>query len=98
MRKLLLMASALGLSAATAMAQTAPSQGIPNQVVSNDTNQAIPLVKPKTVKKRVCEKVEVERSTGSRLSSTTRLCKVVEVPAPQTDTQPVPNEGSTERH
>lgn len=100
MRKLLLAVAALGLSAATANAQTAPSQGIPNQVVSNDadSNQATPSPKPKTVKKRICENVEVERSTGSRLTSTTKICKVVEVPAPLTDGQPHADEGSTERH
>lgn len=37
--------------------------------------------KAKTVEKVVCEKIAAERSTGSRLSSTTRVCKTVQVPA-----------------
>jgi len=79
MHKLLLMAAAFGLSAPAA-AQTPPQQ-------SPDQASAAAASQPKTVQKRVCEKVDVERSTGSRLNSTTRVCKMVEVPVTSNDVQ-----------
>ncbi|HWI77498.1 MAG TPA: hypothetical protein VNS53_10510 [Sphingomicrobium sp.] len=93
MQKLLLMVAAVGLSAAPAMAQTTPPQAPTNQ-----TATTAPAPQPKTVKKQVCERVEVERSTGSRLSSTTRICKTVEVPVTSKDGQPPADTGSTDRH
>ncbi len=91
MYKLLLTVAALGLSAAPATAQTTSQQAPTNQIA------AAPAPQPKTVKKQVCEKVEIERSTGSRLSSTTRVCKTVEVPVTATDGQQ-PATASMERH
>ena len=91
MQKLLLMVAAFGLSA-PAMAQTVPSQ-----VPASET-AAAPAPQAKTVKKQVCEKVEVERSTGSRLSSTTRICKTVEVPVTANNVQPTPNVSSNGRY
>jgi hypothetical protein len=86
MQKLLLIGAAFGVAAAPVSAQTTPTQGIPSQVVSNQT-QVATAAKPKTVKKTVCEKVQVEQSTGSRLGSTSRICRQVEVPVPQDDGQ-----------
>ncbi len=60
--------AALAVCAAPVLAQTSQ----PNVQDSN---------KPKMVKKQVCERVAEEQTTGSRLSSTTRVCKVVLVPA-----------------
>jgi hypothetical protein len=91
MQKLLLMIAAFGLSA-PAMAQTVPSQ------VPSGEAAAAPAPQAKTVKKQVCEKVEVERSTGSRLSSTTRICKTVEVPVTANNVQPTPNVSSNGRY
>ena len=93
MQKLLLMVAAVGLSAAPATAQTTT----PQQVPANEA-AAAPAPQPKTVKKQICERVEVERSTGSRLSSTTRICKTVEVPVTAKDGQPPADTGSTDRH
>ena len=52
-----------------ATAQTAPPAG-PTQ-----------SAKPQTVKKVVCQRVDVEETTGSRLGSAPKTCKTVEVPA-----------------
>jgi hypothetical protein len=35
------------------------------------------------VKKIICERVDVEETTGSRLGSAPKVCKTVEVPAPK---------------
>jgi hypothetical protein len=99
MQKLLLIVAAIGVAAVPASAQTlmTPDVSAANQTVANQA-VANAAPKPKTVQKRVCEKVEVERSTGSRLSSTTRICKTIEVPVPQTDGQPPASTGPNERH
>ena len=54
---------------APAAAQTAPP--------ASPTQSA----KPQTVKKVVCQRVDVEETTGSRLGSAPKVCKTVEVPA-----------------
>ncbi|MGN6154483.1 MAG: hypothetical protein ACTHN4_01960 [Sphingomicrobium sp.] len=91
MQKLLLMVAAFGICA-PATAQTTPVQAPSNQ------SATAPAPQQKTVKKRVCEKVEVEQSTGSRLNSTTRICKTVEVPVTAQDGQPPAQLGSSDRH
>ncbi len=80
MHKVLLTLVAFGLSATPAVAQqtATASAGSPEA-------QPAPVAKPKTITKTVCQRVEVERSTGSRLTSTTKLCKQVVVPAPAGD-------------
>jgi hypothetical protein len=97
MHKLLLIGAAFGVAATPAVAQTAPTQGIPSQVVSNQP-EAAPVARPKTVKKLVCQNVEVEQSTGSRLSSTGKICRKIDVPVPQDDGQPAGTNGSTASH
>ena len=80
MQKLFVMLAALGLIAVPAVAQNAPG------AQSTDTQaQSAPAEKPKTVKKVVCKRIEEERSIGSRLSSTTKVCRTVEVPATEAD-------------
>lgn len=83
MQKLLVILAALGVIAAPAVAQNAQAaQSTENQA------QAAPTEKPKMVKKTVCKRIEEERSIGSRLSSTTKVCREVEVPAPQAGQTP----------
>jgi hypothetical protein len=96
MQKLLLMVAACGLST-PALAQTNPQQPAPAQAQVN-TAQTSQAAQPKMVRKQICEKVAVERSTGSRLNSTTRGCKIVEVPVAANDSQPAPEAGSTNRY
>jgi hypothetical protein len=60
----------LGAMSAPAAAQAAPSA------------QPAPVAKPQTVKKVVCQRVDLEETTGSRLGSAPKICKTVEVPAP----------------
>jgi hypothetical protein len=59
-----------GAMSAPALAQTA-------------TAQPAPVAKPQTVKKVVCQRVDVEETTGSRLGSAPKVCKTVEVPVTQ---------------
>jgi hypothetical protein len=75
MLKLVPLFAILSVAAAPAVAQAPSTQPAPAQV--------------KTVKKKVCQRVNEERSTGSLLGSTTKVCKTVEVPADK------PLEGST---
>ena len=72
MRKFLPVFAILGFAAAPAMAQTAPAE-------------PVPAPKVKTVKKTVCQRIEADRETGSRLGSTSRVCKTVEVPASEAE-------------
>lgn len=72
MQKALLTCAAFLVSAAPALAQPAQPAAT--------TDQAQPAAKPRTVTKIVCQKVEVEQSTGSRLSAAPKVCKKVEVP------------------
>jgi hypothetical protein len=74
MHKLLLTAAVFGMTAVPAIAQTA--QAADNQPQAASTEKA------KTVKKVVCRDVDEERSIGSRLAATTKICRTVEVPAP----------------
>jgi hypothetical protein len=68
MFKSLIALAIAGAMSAPALAQTAPAQ------------QPAPVAKPQTVKKVVCQRVDVEETTGSRLGSAPKVCKTVEVP------------------
>jgi hypothetical protein len=68
MRKSLVVLMFLGAMSAPAWGQTTHQHG---QVQAS---------KPQTVKKVVCERVDVEETTGSRLGSAPKRCKTVEVP------------------
>ena len=66
MRKSLAVLAILGTMSAPVLAQTAPATA--------------PAQKPQTVKKVVCERVDAEETTGSRLGTAPKRCKTVEVP------------------
>lgn len=68
MRMFLVALGVFALSATPSVAQTAPVQ--PEQE---------PAVK--MVKKTVCKRIESDGETGSRLGSTSKVCREVEVPA-----------------
>ena len=72
MRKYLPAIAILAVAAAPAMAQTAPSEPAAE-------------TKVKMVKKKVCQTIKADRDTGLRLASTSKVCKIVEVPADKTD-------------
>jgi hypothetical protein len=68
MYKSLIVLAIFGTMSAPAATQTAPA-----------ANQAQPA-RPQTIKKVVCQRVDVEETTGSRLGSAPKVCKTVEVP------------------
>ena len=84
MFKSLVVLAIAGSMSVPAVSQTAPA-----------TEQA-PAAKPQTVKKVVCQRVDEEETTGSRLGSAPKVCKTIEVPVKggvANDTQaPAPNE------
>jgi len=69
MRQSLPVFAILMLAASPALAQSVPAD-------------SEPAAQGKTVKKTVCQRIEVEGETGSRLGSATKVCKTIEVPAP----------------
>jgi len=71
MYKSLVALAICGAMSVPAVAQTAPAA------------QSTPVAKPQTVKKVVCQRVDLEETTGSRLGSAPKICKTVEVPAPK---------------
>lgn len=68
MRKYLVVLAIFGAISVPATAQTAPAA---------DQAQS---ARPQTVKKVVCQRVDDEETTGSRLGSAPKVCKTVEVP------------------
>ena len=72
MRKFLVAFGVFALGATPSVAQTAPAQTGQEQEV-------------KMVKKTVCRRVETDGETGSRLGSTSKVCREVEVPADSKD-------------
>ena len=80
MRKCLALLAIIGLLAAPSVAQTSQSQPAPPSVAQTSQSQPAPVAKEKTVTKVVCERVNVETETGSRLGSTPKVCKKVVVP------------------
>ena len=73
MFKLMVALAFCGAMSASAVAQAAP------------TAPTAPVAKPQMVKKIVCQRVDLEETTGSRLGSAPKVCKTVEVPAPAKD-------------
>src|SRR5436305_328321 len=67
MYKSLIVLAIFGTVSVPGAAQTAPA-----------ANQAQPA-RPQTVKKVVCQRVDVEETTGSRLGSAPKVCKTVDV-------------------
>jgi hypothetical protein len=72
MRNSLPMLMIFAFAASPAIAQEAPPQTAP---------AAAPAPQVKMVTKVVCQRVDVEATSGSRLSSSPRICKKVTVPA-----------------
>jgi len=89
MQKMLFIGAALALVAAPAVAQTAPAA--PAQTQAQAQAQASQVEAPKMVKKTICKKIEESQTTGSRLGSTTKVCKTVEVPATEADKGQAPH-------
>ncbi len=87
MQKMLFIGAALALVAAPAVAQTAPAAPAQTQAQA----QASQVEAPKMVKKTICKKIEESQTTGSRLGSTTKVCKTVEVPATEADKGQAPH-------
>jgi len=83
----LFIGAALALVAAPAVAQTAPAAPAQTQAQA----QASQVEAPKMVKKTICKKIEESQTTGSRLGSTTKVCKTVEVPATEADKGQAPH-------
>ena len=73
MRKALVVLAIFSTMSAPAVAQNMP-------VNTGDANAA---PKAQTIKKKVCQRVDDEETTGSRLGSAPVVCKIVEVPAPK---------------
>lgn len=70
MHKSLVTLAIFGAMSGPATAQTSPQP------------QAPAAAKPQTVKKVVCQRIDDEETTGSRLGSAPKVCKTIEVPAP----------------
>lgn len=68
MRKSLAALMFLGAMSAPAWGQSTQHQG------------HVEATKPQMVKKVVCERIDVEETTGSRLGSAPKRCKTVQVP------------------
>jgi Ni/Co efflux regulator RcnB len=74
MRKLLSTFVILGFAAAPALAQQAAPQA-----------ETVPQPQVKMVTKVVCQRVDVEATSGSRLSAPPKICKKDTVPADGTE-------------
>jgi hypothetical protein len=85
MQKLLLIVAAFS-APAPVLAQAAQ----PSDTQAQAQAQAAPADAPQTVKKTVCRDVDDERAIGSRLHSTTKICRVVEVPVKPNSKSSVP--------
>lgn len=76
MRKLLAFVAISSLAAPTyAQLASAPEASTPARPAAE--------AQPKMIKKKVCERVDNEETTGSRLGSAPKVCKIVTVPAGQ---------------
>lgn len=71
MRKMLAFVAISSLAAAVGAQQSPPPPPGTDQPAQ-----------PKMIKKKVCERVDNEETTGSRLGSAPKVCKIVLVPAP----------------
>jgi hypothetical protein len=74
MSKALFVLGILGAMSSPAMAQTVPA---------NPQSGTAATPKPQTIKKKVCQRIDDEETTGSRLGSAPVICKIVEVPQPK---------------
>ena len=83
MQKLLLIVAAFSAPAPVLAQAAQPSE-------AQTQTQAGPAEARQTVKKTVCKDVDDERAIGSRLHSTTKICRVVEVPVKPNSKSSVP--------
>lgn len=81
MRKFLPTLAILALASTPAIAQSAPPQPAPATASEQ-----------KTVKKVVCKRIETDQVSGSRLGSTSKICREVEVPAKEQQSKQAPSE------
>jgi hypothetical protein len=84
MRKLLPMFVIFSVAATPALAQQAPA---------DPAQASAPQVK--MVTKVVCQRVDVEATSGSRLSSRPKICKKVTVPADDKEARNAPRQPSS---
>ena len=68
------------VAAATAVSMSVPSAAQPAPQANAEATQT-PAPQAQTVKKKVCTRVVDEEATGSRLSNSHKVCKMVDVPA-----------------
>ena len=61
----------------------APALAQPANVSAGAGTSQPTEAQPKMIKKKVCERVDNEETTGSRLSAAPKVCKIVTVPADQ---------------
>ena len=73
------------IALAIAGAMSVPVAAQTTQATAEVTQTEAP--KPQPVMKKVCTRVVDEEATGSRLSNSHKVCKMVEVPAPATGQQ-----------
>lgn len=67
------------LSLAVAACLSSPVMAQSNGQTPSSTPQA-GATKPQMVKKKVCERIDVEETTGSRLGAAPKKCRIIEVP------------------
>ena len=79
MSKLVIALAIAGAMSVPVAAQTAPQATAPQATAEVAQTEA---PKPQPVMKQVCTRYVNEASTGTRLSSSRRVCKMVEVPPP----------------
>jgi hypothetical protein len=77
MHKSLVSLAVLSVFASPAAAQTSAPPAPPAAALP----QAPAPATPATVKKIVCERVDTEETTGSRLGTAPKRCRTIEVPA-----------------
>lgn len=79
-----IMLALLGAANGSAFAQVQPQpQPAPAPTAAPVVAPIVaPAPKPQTMKKVVCQRVDNEETTGSRLGSAPKVCKTVEVPVP----------------
>ncbi|MBA3578279.1 MAG: hypothetical protein H0W39_11855 [Sphingomonas sp.] len=84
MRKLLPALAIVALASTSAIAQSAPPQPAPAAAAEQ-----------KIVKKIVCKRIETDQVSGSRLGSTSKICREVEVPAKEQQPKHAPSENQS---
>jgi hypothetical protein len=90
MHKSLIALAVSGVIASQTWAQAAPQA----QPSASPVGQLAPASAAPTVKKLVCQRVVIEETTGSRLGTAPKRCRMIDVPAPAgggSDRAPAPS-------